>query len=167
MMIQTFLCKQVGEEILEPLTKPTAKERSVAEKFKSHGGAQVVEFCPHGTKLECLKAQQATAEMEAKKKKDQQQQTKKAKKLNNIKLLKRPTVLDEDTVDNKTDSEEPSTKRLKSNGRTWKRLMKRIQEPPTPALRTGKLWLTPTKKMKTKLNNLQKTRTVKLISVQN
>lgn len=60
--------KQVGEEILELLTKPTAKERSVAEKFKSHGGAQVMEFCPHGTKVECFKAQQATAEMEAKKK---------------------------------------------------------------------------------------------------
>lgn len=60
--------KQVGEEILELLTKPTAKERSLAEKFKSHGGAQVMEFCPHGTKVECLKAQQATAEMAAKKK---------------------------------------------------------------------------------------------------
>ncbi|XP_050326653.1 N6-adenosine-methyltransferase MT-A70-like protein [Bactrocera neohumeralis] len=62
--------KQVGEEILELLTKPTAKERSVAEKFKSHGGAQVMEFCPHGTKVECLKAQQATAEMASKKKRD-------------------------------------------------------------------------------------------------
>uniref|UniRef100_A0A1B0GBV2 mRNA m(6)A methyltransferase n=1 Tax=Glossina morsitans morsitans TaxID=37546 RepID=A0A1B0GBV2_GLOMM len=107
--------KQVGEEILELLTKPTAKERSVAEKFKSHGGAQVMEFCPHGTKLECLKAQQATAEMEAKKKKDQQQQAKKAKKLNNNKLPKRPAVVDEDTIDNKTDSQEPPIKRLKSN----------------------------------------------------
>lgn len=65
--------KQVGEEILELLTKPTAKERSVAEKFKSHGGAQVMEFCPHGTKIECLKAQQATAELEAKKRREQQQ----------------------------------------------------------------------------------------------
>ena len=55
--------KQVGEEIMELLTKPTAKERSLAEKFKSQGGAQVMEFCPHGTKIECLKAQQATAEM--------------------------------------------------------------------------------------------------------
>lgn len=62
--------KQVGEEILELLTKPTAKERSIAEKFKSHG-AQVMEFCPHGTKVECIKAQQATAEMaKAKKKRD-------------------------------------------------------------------------------------------------
>uniref|UniRef100_T1GC92 Uncharacterized protein n=1 Tax=Megaselia scalaris TaxID=36166 RepID=T1GC92_MEGSC len=55
--------KKVGEEILELLTKPTAKERSLAEKFKSHGGAQVMEFCPHGTKVECLKAQQAKEEM--------------------------------------------------------------------------------------------------------
>ncbi|XP_034488184.1 N6-adenosine-methyltransferase MT-A70-like protein [Drosophila innubila] len=60
--------KQVGEEILELLTKPTAKERSVAEKFKSHGGAQVMEFCSHGTKVECLKAQQVANEMAAKKK---------------------------------------------------------------------------------------------------
>ncbi|EDW43417.1 GM26549 [Drosophila sechellia] len=66
--------KQVGEEILELLTKPTAKERSVAEKFKSHGGAQVMEFCSHGTKVECLKAQQATAEMAAKKKQERRDQ---------------------------------------------------------------------------------------------
>ena len=49
--------KQVGEEILELLSKPTAKERFLAEKFKSQGGAQVMEFCPHGTKTECLRAQ--------------------------------------------------------------------------------------------------------------
>lgn len=45
--------KQVGEEILDLLSKPTAKERSLVEKFKSQGGAQVMEFCPHGTKAEC------------------------------------------------------------------------------------------------------------------
>ncbi|XP_011178814.1 N6-adenosine-methyltransferase MT-A70-like protein [Zeugodacus cucurbitae] len=73
--------KQVGEEILELLTKPTAKERSVAEKFKSHGGAQVMEFCPHGTKVECLKAQQATAEMAAKKKRDRKLENDAASKL--------------------------------------------------------------------------------------
>lgn len=50
--------KQVGEEILELLSKPTAKERSLAEKFKSHGGAQVMEFCPHGTRAECVRAQE-------------------------------------------------------------------------------------------------------------
>lgn len=50
--------KQVGEEILELLSKPTAKERSLVEKFKSQGGTQVMEFCPHGTRVECLKAQQ-------------------------------------------------------------------------------------------------------------
>lgn len=47
--------KQVGVEILELLSKPTAKERSLAEKFKSQGGAQVMEFCPYGTKVECEK----------------------------------------------------------------------------------------------------------------
>lgn len=60
--------KQVGEEILELLSKPTAKERSLAEKFKSQGGAQVMEFCPHGTRIECLRAQLATDELEANKK---------------------------------------------------------------------------------------------------
>lgn len=60
--------KQVGEEILELLSKPTAKERSLAEKFKSQGGAQVMEFCPHGTRIECLRAQLATDELEAGKK---------------------------------------------------------------------------------------------------
>lgn len=106
--------KQVGEEILELLTKPTAKERSVAEKFKSHGGAQVMEFCPHGTKVECLKAQQATAEMEAKKKKEQiesQQKLKTQKRLaadvNNSEGEGTPTA-DEDVA----------AKRLKPNEST-------------------------------------------------
>ncbi|XP_067006039.2 N6-adenosine-methyltransferase MT-A70-like protein [Anabrus simplex] len=47
--------KKVGEEILDLLSKPTAKERSLAERFRSQGGAQVMEFCPHGTKAECIK----------------------------------------------------------------------------------------------------------------
>lgn len=45
--------KKIGEEILDLLSKPTAKERSLAERFRSQGGAQVMEFCPHGTKAEC------------------------------------------------------------------------------------------------------------------
>ncbi|XP_055307668.1 N6-adenosine-methyltransferase MT-A70-like protein isoform X2 [Sitodiplosis mosellana] len=49
--------KQVGEEILELLSKPTAKERSLVEMFKSEGGAQVMEFCPHGTRTECERQQ--------------------------------------------------------------------------------------------------------------
>lgn len=57
--------KQVGEEILELLSKPTAKERSLAEKFKSQGGAQVMEFCPHGTRVDCLRAQQDTEELQS------------------------------------------------------------------------------------------------------
>lgn len=47
--------KKMGEEILDLLSKPTAKERSLAERFRSQGGAQVQEFCPHGTKEECRK----------------------------------------------------------------------------------------------------------------
>lgn len=45
--------KKLGEEILELLSRPTAKEKSLAERFRSQGGAQVMEFCPHGTKAEC------------------------------------------------------------------------------------------------------------------
>ena len=44
--------KMLGQEILDLLSKPTAKERSLAERFRSQG-AQVMEFCPHGTKVEC------------------------------------------------------------------------------------------------------------------
>lgn len=51
--------KKVGEEILDLLSKPTAKERSLAERFRSQGGAQVMEFCPHGTKVECTKVNSA------------------------------------------------------------------------------------------------------------
>ncbi|KAG5879524.1 hypothetical protein JTB14_029890 [Gonioctena quinquepunctata] len=45
--------KKLGEEILDLLSKPTAKERSLTERFKSQGGKQLMEFCPHGTKLDC------------------------------------------------------------------------------------------------------------------
>jgi len=58
--------KRVGVEILELLSKPTAKERSLAEKFRSQGGAQVMEFCPYGTKTECEKMQLQEEEEERK-----------------------------------------------------------------------------------------------------
>uniref|UniRef100_A0A023GFK5 mRNA m(6)A methyltransferase n=1 Tax=Amblyomma triste TaxID=251400 RepID=A0A023GFK5_AMBTT len=48
--------KQLSEEILELLSRPTAKERSLVERFRSQGGAQVQEFCPHGTKQECSRS---------------------------------------------------------------------------------------------------------------
>ncbi|CAL1265656.1 unnamed protein product [Larinioides sclopetarius] len=51
--------KKLGEEILDLLSKPTAKERSLVEQFRSQGGAQVQEFCPHGTKDECTKVTDA------------------------------------------------------------------------------------------------------------
>ncbi|XP_066290880.1 N6-adenosine-methyltransferase subunit METTL3-like [Branchiostoma lanceolatum] len=51
--------KEMGEEIFDLLSKPTAKEQSLVEKFKSQGGAQVQEFCPHGTKEECRKERRA------------------------------------------------------------------------------------------------------------
>ncbi|XP_072013458.1 N(6)-adenosine-methyltransferase catalytic subunit METTL3-like isoform X2 [Amphiura filiformis] len=46
--------KAAGKEIFELLSMPTAKEQSLAEKFKSEGGT-VQEFCPHGTRDECAK----------------------------------------------------------------------------------------------------------------
>lgn len=33
--------KKVGEEILDLLSKPTAKERSLAERFRSQGGKEL------------------------------------------------------------------------------------------------------------------------------
>ncbi|RWS21884.1 N6-adenosine-methyltransferase subunit-like protein [Leptotrombidium deliense] len=48
--------KKMGEELLELLSKPTAKERSVVERFRSVGGAQVQEFCTHGTIEECIRS---------------------------------------------------------------------------------------------------------------
>ncbi|XP_043914176.1 N6-adenosine-methyltransferase catalytic subunit isoform X2 [Protopterus annectens] len=48
--------KKVSQEILELLHTSTAKEQSIVEKFRSRGRAQVQEFCDHGTKEECMKA---------------------------------------------------------------------------------------------------------------
>ncbi|XP_065509093.1 N6-adenosine-methyltransferase catalytic subunit [Caloenas nicobarica] len=48
--------KKVSQEILELLNTTTAKEQSIVEKFRSHGRAQVQEFCDHGTKEECVRA---------------------------------------------------------------------------------------------------------------
>ncbi|RWS04063.1 N6-adenosine-methyltransferase subunit-like protein [Dinothrombium tinctorium] len=47
--------KKMGEELLELLSKPTAKEKSIVERFRSVGGAQVQEFCTHGTLEECVR----------------------------------------------------------------------------------------------------------------
>ncbi|XP_064611225.1 N6-adenosine-methyltransferase subunit METTL3-like [Liolophura sinensis] len=46
--------KKLSEEILSLLSKPTAKEQSLVEQFKSQGG-QLQEFCPCGTKEECTR----------------------------------------------------------------------------------------------------------------
>jgi len=45
--------KKLGNEILDLLNEPTAKEKSLVEKFKSQGSAMVREFCPSGTREEC------------------------------------------------------------------------------------------------------------------
>jgi len=36
--------KKMGEEILDLLSKPTAKERSLAERFRSQGGTSPLNF---------------------------------------------------------------------------------------------------------------------------
>ncbi|XP_050428618.1 N6-adenosine-methyltransferase subunit METTL3 [Adelges cooleyi] len=46
--------KKISEEIMELLNKPTVKERSLAESFRSKGGTHVMEFCPHGTRSDCM-----------------------------------------------------------------------------------------------------------------
>lgn len=43
---------RLNTELLELLAKPTVKELSTVEKFRSDG-TQVKEFCPHGTKENC------------------------------------------------------------------------------------------------------------------
>lgn len=72
--------KQIGEEILELLSKPTAKERSLAEKFKSQGGAQVMEFCPYGTRVECDRVAQGGEDSRSPRKRDRQAVLKKVEK---------------------------------------------------------------------------------------
>lgn len=42
-----------GLSVNELLAKPTAKDMRVAAKFKTKGGSNVREFCPHGTKEAC------------------------------------------------------------------------------------------------------------------
>ena len=54
--------KKVGEQILHLLSKQTSKEKSLAERFRSQGGAQVMEFCPHGTRVDCVKINQTSGQ---------------------------------------------------------------------------------------------------------
>jgi len=47
------------EEIFTLLSKPTAREQSLLNTFKSADGGGVKEFCQHSTKAECCKVHQA------------------------------------------------------------------------------------------------------------
>ncbi|KAK3581084.1 hypothetical protein CHS0354_033872 [Potamilus streckersoni] len=47
--------KKMTDEILQLLSKPTAKEQILVDRFKSQGGAQLQEFCQYGTRDECMK----------------------------------------------------------------------------------------------------------------
>ncbi|XP_041455630.1 N6-adenosine-methyltransferase subunit METTL3-like [Lytechinus variegatus] len=51
--------KEMGQEIHDLLSMPTAKEKSIKEAFKSKGGT-VHEFCSHGTRDECIKVSGAS-----------------------------------------------------------------------------------------------------------
>lgn len=44
-----------GEELLDLIQKPTAKEAATVEKFKTEGGPAVREYCPHLTKDDCCR----------------------------------------------------------------------------------------------------------------
>ncbi|KAI1287070.1 N6-adenosine-methyltransferase catalytic subunit [Halotydeus destructor] len=48
--------KRLGEEILELLSRPTVKEKSLIERFRSANGSQVQQFCSQGTKEDCRKS---------------------------------------------------------------------------------------------------------------
>ncbi len=45
--------KRISEEIHQLLSKPTAKELSLVEQFRSAAGSHVQEFCQHGTREDC------------------------------------------------------------------------------------------------------------------
>ncbi|KAH3711089.1 N6-adenosine-methyltransferase catalytic subunit-like [Dreissena polymorpha] len=49
--------KKMTEEILQLLSAPTSKEKSLMERFKSQGGAQLQEFCQFETKEGCKAGQ--------------------------------------------------------------------------------------------------------------
>lgn len=59
-VIMCISCKELrgwggdrGEQLLELLHKPTAKESALVEKFKTEGGPAVREYCPNLTKDDC------------------------------------------------------------------------------------------------------------------
>lgn len=54
--------KKMTEEIMQLLSAPTSKEKSLMERFKSQGGVQLQEFCQFGTKEECVKVGQTTTQ---------------------------------------------------------------------------------------------------------
>ena len=44
-----------GEELLELIAKPTAKESAVVKRFKTEGGSSIREYCPSLTKDDCCR----------------------------------------------------------------------------------------------------------------
>lgn len=45
-----------GEELLDLIQKPTAKETATVKRFKTEGGPAVREYCPHLTKDDCSRS---------------------------------------------------------------------------------------------------------------
>ncbi|CAK0783651.1 hypothetical protein CVIRNUC_006850 [Coccomyxa viridis] len=54
--LQDRLKTEKGEELLELIAKPTAKENAVVKRFKTEGGPVIREYCPHLTKDDCRRA---------------------------------------------------------------------------------------------------------------
>jgi len=52
---------RISDEVQQLLTAVSTKEQSLAERFRSIGGPQVREFCPHATREECLRHKEFTA----------------------------------------------------------------------------------------------------------
>lgn len=44
-----------GEELLDLIQKPTAKEAATVKRFKTEGGPAVREYCPNLTKVDCCR----------------------------------------------------------------------------------------------------------------
>jgi mRNA (2'-O-methyladenosine-N6-)-methyltransferase len=58
-------CKKFSEELFDLLSRPTFKERSLIERFRSaDGGRSVQQFCIHGTLVDCKKASESSIKCE-------------------------------------------------------------------------------------------------------
>jgi hypothetical protein len=52
---------EAGSEILKLLDAPTMKEKLARDQFITPGGTKVQQYCPHGTREDCKKANRASS----------------------------------------------------------------------------------------------------------